>query len=147
MAKQAKRQLAGSGEALPAGVIGQKLTGTWLNPSAAVGTRNALSIDLPPGVWALYGKVYMQSSGATGYVELNCSVSTTSNTQDTESRLNAITSTTTQDIMCASLPKYLAVTGAPTTPVYFVVTVAVGGGSLAAGWVQGLSTFYAVRIA
>ena len=54
MAKQAKRQLAGSGEALPAGVIGEtmqsvvELAAAASNAGATLGTLN-----IPPGVWLI----------------------------------------------------------------------------------------------
>jgi hypothetical protein len=56
MAKQAKRQLAGSGEALPAGAIGEVKYASFVGNIAADAQYAAYSfIDLTPGVWQLSG--------------------------------------------------------------------------------------------
>lgn len=54
--KQAKRQLAGSGEALPSGAIGEILQaddGGYVNTTNAA--YNLLSLTLTPGVWEVTG--------------------------------------------------------------------------------------------
>jgi hypothetical protein len=145
MTQKALLQSAGDGSAIPAGCVGERLDGTWLNPSNAVGIKNAFSINLTSGTWMIYGKVYMQSAGATGYIEIFCSISTVSNTSDNSSSLNNVNSTVSRDVICSSLPRCLTVSGP--TPVYFVVSNSLGGGSFSAGWQQAASSFYAIRIA
>ena len=60
MAKQAKRQLAGSGEALPAGVIGERISAsiaTVISPGAAT-WRTVGTITLTtPGLYVFFGVI------------------------------------------------------------------------------------------
>jgi hypothetical protein len=134
-----------SGTAVAAGYVGQRIDGVWASPANNPNTvLNIFTIALPAGVWMLYGKVYCASAGVTGYLELLCSISTTSATLDSETLLGTVNSTVSRDVVFGSLPKYVATSG---QTYYFTARAAIGGGSLSAGWIQNSSSFYAVRIA
>ncbi len=86
MAKQAKRQLAGSGEALPAGAVGEEIAAeqnTYITTSLVNSTTvGFLSITLTPGVWIISASQTVLQNGSTGtaFSSLLSDVSTSSNT-------------------------------------------------------------------
>ena len=66
--RQAKRQLAGSGEALPAGAVGEVIFGeqnSLVNFGAANTTTGLVTITLSPGVWLISASQTVSSNGAT----------------------------------------------------------------------------------
>jgi hypothetical protein len=71
MAKQAKRQLAGSGEALPAGVAGELVSGLNSGSYTNYGTSGAMvdisgaTVTLPAGTWVLYSEITALLSKST----------------------------------------------------------------------------------
>ena len=68
MSKQAKRQLAGSGEALPAGAVGEvksSLVTTWTNITTSSQFFDATSLPIPIGVWSVTGKMSYLRNGAS----------------------------------------------------------------------------------
>lgn len=82
MSKQSKRQLAGSGEALPAGVAGEVVTYAntntlTVNTTSGTTTITAAQGSLSPGVWMiipyLHGK---ESSIWSGSSRIGCQVTT-----------------------------------------------------------------------
>ena len=82
MAKQAKRQLAGSGETLPAGAVGEVLVNTSTSQlqqaSPAAGTYYGPSgipvLTLTPGVWVITGQCLLEAvlpSATSARIALN----------------------------------------------------------------------------
>ena len=85
MSKQAKRQLAGSGEALPAGVAGEVIE-TVITSSTALSSTlgtytDVSSIVLPTGVWEIEAKLqgYADVAGSGG-VQFRIAVTDSGNT-------------------------------------------------------------------
>jgi hypothetical protein len=77
VAKQAKRQLAGSGEALPAGVAGELIQGsnsgsfTSYGTSGAVADISGATVTLSPGTWVLYSDITgLVNKGATDIIHI-----------------------------------------------------------------------------
>ena len=74
--KQAKRQLAGSGEALPAGVIGEVLN-VSVSGSTSITAGTTVTVqtinNVPPGVYLAtsYGVATLSTANTTGYVTLD----------------------------------------------------------------------------
>jgi hypothetical protein len=79
MAKQAKRQMAGSGEALPVGAVGEVIsftsrvttgsTGSWVANASALAT-------LTPGVWSIKARATFSGQGAANCVIAGVSTNT-----------------------------------------------------------------------
>ena len=67
MAKQAKRQLAGSGEALPAGAVGELRESSTNSSTLAATVADFVSVSLSPGTWLITFNAtsYIYDSGAT----------------------------------------------------------------------------------
>jgi len=83
MAKQAKRQLAGSGDVMPAGSIGERLRATGSNAIASGNSiRGVGTLSIPSaGVWLISSYCYAAWSGATaGASHPLSSANATSNT-------------------------------------------------------------------
>jgi hypothetical protein len=75
MAKQAKRQLAGSGETLPAGAVGEIIsaslsTGTATISGGATGVFTMANIVLTPGQWLILAEesAYNSTRGSAGSI-------------------------------------------------------------------------------
>jgi len=67
--RQAKRQLAGSGEALPAGAVGEEISAeqnAFSTTNMATGQTGFLSITLTPGVWLISAVQAVLQNGSTG---------------------------------------------------------------------------------
>ncbi len=82
MAKQAKRQLAGSGEALPVGVIGEVVTYAntntlTVNTTSGTTTITAAQGSLSPGVWMIIPYLHGKENNAySGGSRVGCVVTT-----------------------------------------------------------------------
>jgi len=129
------------GVAVEAGSVGEKITGTILNPTlTAAATANAGSIVLTAGVWMIYGKVVISAAGTSKSYHVS-SISATTATEDDEtysniqSDLNTVTS-----IVCN--PKHVNTTGAT-----YYLTVRTSFTGTAPTVTSAKTTFYAIRIA
>jgi hypothetical protein len=72
MAKQAKRQLAGSGEALPVGVIGSLTNTTWSGVTITTGSTTLGTISsVNPGVYLVMIETDATASASTARVTSN----------------------------------------------------------------------------
>jgi len=153
MSKQAKRQLAGSGETLPAGAVGEVISITGNYSGGTTTGATAGSLTLTPGIWVVsISAASLYSSGSISVLEWVAKWTTNSalnpaitdyytTVSDTIGFANSTATTTAQN---RGNPSVVLVTSvASSTPYYLRVAVtATGGGSI------GLNTaIRAVRIA
>ena len=93
--KQSKRQMAGSGEALPAGAVGETLIarpGSAVTPGASAQDVNKtiVSITLSPGIWAVSGVVTLNPNAATGLKFIYAGISLSNNALDAANANNVV---------------------------------------------------------
>jgi hypothetical protein len=143
MAKQAKRQLAGSGEALPAGAIGEVITVSG-QASASNDTTNYYSFagfTLNPGTYVVCLNVQANGTSTTGVVGCISKTSATSANLDPEGfgsgadfKSAGMFSAPASGATRASTSFFLQVTA---TGTYYIRVRATGGTSLTnLGWVS-----------
>lgn len=129
-----------SGTAISSGYIGEKITGTILNPTLTSGTIfNAASIVLTSGVWMVYGKVVTGGAGTSKTYQVS-TVSNTSTVEDSESYANLESGT--NSTMTTHSIKQITTTGAT-----FYLTVRCGFTGTPPTVTLANTQFYAIRIA
>jgi hypothetical protein len=133
-----------TGAAIPAGYVGERITGTMTNNAIAVsGTvYNAGSIPLTAGTWMLYGKVAISPAGTT-HSQTDVGISATSATFEEPRRARDLGTSAGLNRFIVAEPAYVNLNSAQT--YYLVMTAAYTGTAPAA--IGTSSEFYAVRIA
>jgi hypothetical protein len=141
MSKQAKRQLAGSGEALPAGAIGEIITSASSATGAfanGVVTQNVGTLTLTPGIWLVsVGIKFIVNSSFNFNV---ISISTVSSALDEASAVQPQAATAGAYDSYGSLVKVIRVTSS--TPIYAVTKTWIPTGTST----YGNMTLQAVRL-
>ena len=142
MTQKTQLQGAGDGTAVPAGYVGEKLSGTNIGPTLSVSgsVYNAASLTLPAGVWMVFGHIYVSTIGATLTAVL-ASISTSSGAHNSLSTAaDYSTATGTARFLCPA-PLYINTTG---QPVYLCAS------SVYTGTTPGVQTIgtelYAIRL-
>lgn len=158
MSKQAKRQLAGSGEAIPSGAVGEVVIASFSGiaagsmPAAGV-VVNIATLSLNPGTWMLFGKVTLNITATTTavdpYIAVGINIVSATETGATVQVGQFSTGQATyRSYGCSTI---ITVSTAPTTPVY--LTARHGASNLngatfsGSGAAVASSFFYAMRIA
>jgi hypothetical protein len=158
MAKQAKRQLAGSGEALPVGVIGEVIIASFSGIAAGSmpnsGTVvNLATLSLSPGTWLLFGKVTLNITATTAATDpyIAAGINITSASETGASVQLAQFSTGQATYRSCGCTTIVTVSAVPTTPVYLTArhgaTTLNGATFSGSGGAVNSSFFYAMRIA
>jgi hypothetical protein len=147
MAKQAKRQLAGSGEALPAGAVGEVVktsaTAQTISSAGNVVTNHA-SITIGPGTWILSGHFLGVPSGNTNGAMIITDGGPTSSVQLSgySSSTQILAKRDGDSVVGATMPAFVINNTSTSKPIYLNIFR-----GLTASFTSGEWSLTAIRIA